>query len=77
MLMQNGLTDEHLEAKFIASPEYVADHGGPGAGWIRGLYHDILGRAPSDAEVNLWLQVLQSGAAPESVAYGFAATPHA
>jgi hypothetical protein len=72
--MQAGLTDEHLEAKFIGSGEYIANHGGAGAGWIRGLYHDLLGRTPSDAEVNGWLQALQSGTSHEAVAYGFAAS---
>src|SRR5689334_11971551 len=30
--MQNGLSDEQLEAGFIGSPEYIANHGGQGAG---------------------------------------------
>jgi hypothetical protein len=40
--MQAGLTDEQLEAAFIGAPEYIAAHGGAGAGWVQGLYHDIL-----------------------------------
>jgi len=73
--MQNGLTDERVEAAFIGSPEYIADHGGAGAGWITGLYQDLLGRTPSQAEVNGWLQALGLGETPEQVAYGFAASP--
>jgi hypothetical protein len=74
-LMQQGLTDEQLEAGFIGSPEYIADHGGPGAGWVTGLYQDLLGRTPSLAEVSGWVQALANGLAPTAVAYGFAAGP--
>jgi hypothetical protein len=72
--MQNGLTDEHLEAGFIGSGEYIQSHGGAGAGWVRGMYEDLLGRTPSQAEVNSWLQVLASGESTIEVAYGFAAS---
>jgi hypothetical protein len=72
--MQNGLTDEHLEAKFIGSTEYIKNHGGPGAGWVTGMYQDILGRTPSQAEVNNWVNALNHGETPEQVAYGFAAS---
>jgi phospholipase C len=74
-LMQNGLTDEHLEAGFIGSPEYIANHGGPGAGWVTGMYQNLLGRNPSQAEVNAWVQALNAGASPTEIAYDFAASP--
>jgi hypothetical protein len=70
--MQNGLTDERLEASFIGSPEYIANHGGPGAGWVTGMYKDLLGRTPSSFEVNAWVAALNSGVSPQQVAYGFA-----
>jgi uncharacterized repeat protein (TIGR01451 family) len=73
--MENGLTDEHLEAGFIGSPEYIQKHGGSGAGWIGGMYMDLLNRTPSDQEVNTWLIALQQGMAPADIAYGFAASP--
>jgi hypothetical protein len=72
--MENGLTDEQLEAKFIGSTEYINNHGGPGAGWVTGLYEDILGRTPTQTEVNNWVNALNKGATPEQVAYGFAAS---
>jgi hypothetical protein len=74
LAMQHGLTDEQLEAGFIGSPEYIQKHGGQGAGWIRGMYHDLLGRTPADAEVNNWNSALQRGMAPSDIAYGFAAS---
>jgi hypothetical protein len=72
--MQNGLSDEQLEAGFIGSREYIRKHGGPGAGWVRGLYHDLLGRTPSQAEVAGWLNALRHGVSPQQVAFGFAAS---
>jgi hypothetical protein len=72
--MQQGLSDERLEADFIGSPEYIADHGGTGAAWVRGMYQDLLGRTPSSAEVDAWVKLLSGGMAPASVAYGFAAS---
>ena len=69
-----GLSDERLEAGFIGSDEYIALHGGKGAGWVQGMYHDLLGRAPSDAEVNGWVNALNNGVSPSAVAFGFAAS---
>jgi hypothetical protein len=72
--MRNGLSDEQLEAGFIGSAEYIADHGGQGAGWVIGMYHDLLGRAPAQAEVDGWVNALNNGTSPTQVAYGFAAS---
>jgi hypothetical protein len=73
--MQNGLTDEHLEAGFLGSPEYIANHGGTGQAWVIGMYHDLLGRSPDPAGLAYWFNKLQSGTDPGSIAYGFAASP--
>jgi hypothetical protein len=72
--MQHGLSDEQLEAGFIGSAEYIANHGGPGADWVSGLYQDLLGRTPAQAEVDGWLYALSHGVTPQQVAYGFAAS---
>jgi hypothetical protein len=73
--MQNGLTDERLEAGFIGSAEYIQNHGGAGAGWVRGMYQDLLGRTPVQSEVDYWMGVLNKGTPTTTVAYGFAASP--
>jgi hypothetical protein len=73
--MQRGLTDEYLEAGFIGSPEYIQTHGGAGAGWITGMYQNLLGRNPWPAEVTTWLQALANGESTTNIAYGFAASP--
>src|SRR5262249_38895323 len=72
--MQQGLTDETLEAGFIGSPEYIANHGGQGAGWVRGMYKDLLGRDPLQSEVDAWVRALNMGVSTTEVAHGFAAS---
>jgi hypothetical protein len=72
--MSHGLTDERLEAGFIGSPEYINNHGGQGAGWIRGMYMDLLGRSPAQSEVDGWLAALAAGESESDIAYGFAAS---
>jgi hypothetical protein len=73
-LLAQSLTDEQLEAGFIGAPEYIADHGGLGAGWITGMYLNLLGRTPAAGEVQYWVNQLNSGLAPAAIAFGFAAS---
>jgi hypothetical protein len=72
--MSHGLTDEQVLAGFVGSNEYIQDHGGSGAGWIQGMYRNLLGRTPAQSEVNGWLAALNQGMTPAQVAYGFAAS---
>jgi uncharacterized delta-60 repeat protein len=73
--MQNGLTDERLEAGFISSMEYIQRNGGLGAGWIRAMYQNLLNRTPSDSEVSAWAAALDNGVIASDVAYLFATSP--
>jgi uncharacterized delta-60 repeat protein len=73
-MQQRLYTDEQVEAFFIGSAEYIADHGGNDANWIDGMYHDLLGRAPEPGAVQKWLDVLASRWPHAQVAYGFAAS---
>ena len=71
-MLNHGLTDEQFEAHFIGSPEYIANHGGQG-GWVNGMYRDLLGRTPTQSEVDGWVAALNNGVTPAQVAYGFSA----
>src|SRR5439155_12081190 len=71
--LRHGLTDEQLEASFLGSPEYGANHGGDWDGWLRGMYTDLLGRSADDAGLAYWTDRLSNGARPGDVALGFAA----
>jgi hypothetical protein len=73
-----GDTEEHALASILGTPEYVARaaalNGGGNAGFIQGLYTQLLGRAASQAEVSYWLSVLpQRG--PGGVAAFFVRSP--
>ncbi len=76
--MKGGLvTDEQLEAFFIGSAEYIASKGaGPGnwRPWVVSMYQDLLGRTPSDAEAQQWVDGLNAGISTTFVAHGFAAS---
>jgi hypothetical protein len=73
--MQNqGLSDEHLEAGFIGSTEYIDNHGGVGSGWVTGMYMNLLGRTPDATGLQYWLNQLDAGVATADIAYGFAAS---
>lgn len=72
--MAKGVTKEQVEAAFIGSPEYIANHGGTGEGWVKGMYEDLLTRLPDQAGLNYWDQKLAAGANPTLVAWGFAAS---
>ncbi len=75
--LQGGLTDEQLEAFFIGSAEYIASKGA-GAGnwmpWVVSMYQDLLGRTPSQAEAQQWVNGLNAGISTAFVAHGFAAS---
>jgi hypothetical protein len=73
-MLAGTFSDEQVEAQFIGSQEYIAGHGGPGAAWVTGMYQDLLGRTPSAAEVQGWVNALNNGTAAAAVALGFAAS---
>ena len=64
--MQNGLTDEQVEAGFLSSPEYIADHGSTWTGWVVGMYHDLLGRAPTPRAKLVGSIICKTAAVPRS-----------
>jgi RHS repeat-associated protein len=72
--MQNGMSDERLEADVLGAPEYIQDHGGSGAGWVIAMYHDVFGRTPDAGGLQCWLNALQSGMSPTLIALGFTAS---
>lgn len=69
--MNAGLTIQGMEAGFLESQEYYNQSGGTDPDWVRRLYQHVLGRAPSDAEVQGWVDVLAQGSTRGTVARGF------
>jgi hypothetical protein len=70
--LTNGMRPEAVEAAFVASPEYILDHGNTSSGFLVGLYNDLLGRAPDMAGFNNWMNMLARGLSPTQVAMFFA-----
>src|SRR5207249_9597746 len=72
--LHQGMTDEQLESTFLGAPEYIQTHGGKGAGWVSGMYNDLLGRDADPDGLNYWVAQLNRGVSPYDIAYGFAAS---
>lgn len=72
-----GVSEFQLLALIVGSDEYFRNHGGDNAGFIRGLYHDVLQRPnpPGPSEIAYWEGVLNSGRTRASVAEGFINSP--
>jgi hypothetical protein len=69
-LLENGVNPETVEAQIVNSDEYVFDHGNTQAGWITGMYQDLLGRNPDANGLNNWLNALANGSSTFAVAAG-------
>jgi hypothetical protein len=50
--LESGSTEESIIAGVLASDQYYQDHQSTQTGFIQGVYEDLLGRAPSDAELS-------------------------
>ena len=54
-----SVSDVH--ASILGSDEFFAAHGGTAAGFLAGLYQDVLGRSPDPAGLQQWLAAYNSG----------------
>lgn len=48
-------------AKIASSPEYFTDHGNTNAGYVTGLFQDLLHRSPSTSDVSYWAGRINGG----------------
>ena len=67
-----GLTDQQVQANFIASNEFFAHSGGTNVLWVDAMYNDLLGRPPDAQGEAFWVTQLALGASRYSVAFGIA-----
>jgi hypothetical protein len=72
--LQQGMTDEQLEAAFAGASEFYQHAGGTDAGWVSAMYLDILGRAADAGGLAYWTGQLSQGASRAAVAQGFASS---
>lgn len=68
--MQSGVTDQRLEADFIASDEFFRQAGGTDVGWVESLYQHLLGRSADAAGLAWWTAALAQGESRSQVAFG-------
>jgi Domain of unknown function (DUF4214) len=73
--MEAGLDPAVVEAAFVASPEFVLQHGDNASAWLTGLYNDLLDRAPDVGGFDYWLTRLEAGESAFQVALGFSTSP--
>jgi hypothetical protein len=79
--LQNGMTDEQMQAGFIASPEFYANANNsatavsrsPAADrlWVDALYQSLLGRGSDQSGADFWTNQLQGTQTLLQVANGF------
>ncbi|MGH7193689.1 MAG: DUF4214 domain-containing protein [Candidatus Saccharimonadales bacterium] len=74
--MQSGVTDQQLEADFIASDEFFRQADGPELATqrISDDYLQYLGRPADAAGVDYWINQFQHGKTNEDLITGFLAT---
>ena len=72
-----GMSDTTIHALILSSPEYIAVHGNNGAGFISGLYQDVLGRSVDPAGFDYWTGLLAQGNSPLAVVTAILAAPEA
>lgn len=73
-LMQQGMTDEQLEAQFIGTPEFFDHAGGTNRDWVDRMYFDLLGRSPDSPGEVAWVNFLDAGMPRSLAAFGFASS---
>ena len=50
--LSSGTTEENIIAGVLSSDQYYQNHGSTQAGLIRGIYQDLIGRAPTNTELS-------------------------
>ncbi len=55
-----GTNSDVVASHILGSSEYFASHGGTSEGYVRGLYETLLGRVPSQGEIDVWINALAS-----------------
>jgi uncharacterized protein YkwD len=59
--LQHGASESAVRQAFLGSAEYWNNHGGTAAGFVQGLYNDLLGRSYTGQEGDAWIQLAAGG----------------
>ncbi len=69
-----GASIESVTASIVGSPEYFAHQGSTNAGFVNGLYSDVLGRPADAGGQALWVGFLNGGGSRNQAALAFQST---
>jgi hypothetical protein len=69
--LQAGISPTQIQADILGSDEYYQRNGGTPDGFVRGLYHDILGRDADYDEIYSWVARLYATGSRIQVAADF------
>jgi hypothetical protein len=67
--LQGGLSEEGLQAAFLASDEYFIKHGNDATPWLKAVYQDVLGRPIDPTGQSSFTHALQNGIPREAIAF--------
>jgi hypothetical protein len=70
-VLSGGTTIESVTASIVGSSEYFTLVGNTNTAYVTSLYTNILGRTGSEAEIQSWVNQIQSGTSPTQVATTF------
>jgi len=59
--LESGVSIQSVTASILASNEFFNKNGANNTSFIVALYNDVLGRSPSQAEIDIWLSYIQAG----------------
>jgi hypothetical protein len=74
-LLQNGQSEQTLDASIASSDEFFHNAGSSNDDWIRTLYTDFLYRDPSSKEIKTWDGLLSNGMSKNQAASVIAGSP--
>ncbi len=67
--LQGGLSEEGLQAAFLASDEFFIKHGNDATAWLKAVYQDVLGRPIDPSGQGFFTQALQNGVPRDVLAF--------
>ena len=75
-MLRGGMTLDAISQQFALSPEFIQTYGSlNNTQFITLVYHNVLNRTPTQAEVNSWVALLNQGAPRGQVMAGFSESP--
>jgi uncharacterized protein GlcG (DUF336 family) len=73
--LDEGVSENQFITALLASSEYYVDHAGTDAGFLTGVYDDVLLRSPSAGELSYWEGQLTGGETRSILAAAFLDSP--